>query len=111
MNLRLHIENALLVQEIPIVPEGKLCVYLKLVLISSNIGADQPLFIGGRRGAHSLIGGRIEDDVTQPVYERGAPLLLQKGGAPLLLQKGGGGVPLLLQKGGAYERGVEIDYV
>ncbi len=69
---------------------------------SSNIQADQPLFIGGRRGAHSLcmqddvtqpvlIGGRTEDDVTQPVYE--------------------GGAPLLLQKGGAYERGVEIDYL
>ncbi len=71
---------------------------------SSNIGADQPLFIGGRRGAHSLIGGgRIEDDVTQPVYEGGAPLLLQKGGAPLLLQKGGR--TITFAKGGRIREG------
>ncbi len=42
-----------------------------------------------------------EDDVTQTVYEGGAPLLFAKGGAPLLAMRGGG----------AYERGVEIHYV
>ena len=73
--------------------------------ISSNIQADQPLFIGGRRGAHSLIGGRTEDDVTQPVLIGG------RTEDDVTQPVYEGGAPLLLQKGGAYERRVEIDYV